>query len=293
MMANNYMARQDGLWIVVSVCPDVCKTPMGSATPPVPYSVIAYLGDAVQIVPSVKVNGCPVLVLDQSFIPYTKGDEPGVAKGFKSGTVGDICEPLEFSKSVFAGGKPVLRHFDKFWMNARNTTGLIIGQPPEAAISASEADPAPEPETKEEQSIWDMMLMIQMDESRAKIEASAVQLDLAIGAAKAFWNQFPDMATMIGQGATMQYAGEMQMNGAMLSAMGMDDIGEDMYNMGGDLREHAGDFNLDMYRLEMSNRNQEIGGMIYDYGSLALGGYGLARGGFVGLRAMRTASKLA
>ncbi|EFB4475635.1 hypothetical protein C0P33_004923, partial [Escherichia coli] len=174
-----------------------------------------------------------------------------------------------------------------------NTTGLIIGQPPEAAISASEADPAPEPETKEEQSIWDMMLMIQMDESRAKIEASAVQLDLAIGAAKAFWNQFPDMATMIGQGATMQYAGEMQMNGAMLSAMGMDDIGEDMYNMGGDLREHAGDFNLDMYRLEMSNRNQEIGGMIYDYGSLALGGYGLARGGFVGLRAMRTASKLA
>ena len=42
--------------------------------------------------------------------------------------------------------------------------------------------------------------MIQMDESRAKIEASAVQLDLAIGAAKAFWNQFPDMATMIGGG---------------------------------------------------------------------------------------------
>ncbi len=292
-MANNYMARQDGLWIVVSLCPDVCKTPMGSATPPVPYSVIANLGDAVQIVPSVKVNGCPVLVLDQSFIPYTKGDEPGVAKGIKSGTVGDICEPQEFSKSVFAGGKPVLRHFDKFWMNARNTTGLIIGLPPEAAIPASEADPAPEPETKEEQSIWDMMLMFQMDESRAKIEASAVQLDLAIGAAKAFWNQFPDLVTMLGQGATMQHAGEMQINGAMLSAMGMDDIGEDMYNMGGDLQEHAGDFNLDMYRLEMSNRNQEIGGMMYDYGSLALGGYGLARGGFVGLRAMRAASKLA
>ena len=56
----------------------------------------------------------------------------------------------------------------------------------------------------------------------------------------------------------MQYAGEMQMNGAMLSAMGMDDIGEDMYNMGGDLREHAGDFNLDMYRLEMSNRNRKL-----------------------------------
>lgn len=103
-MANNYMARQDGSWTVVSLCPDVCKTPMGCATPPIPYSVIAFMGDAVQIVPSVKVNGCPVLVLDQSFIPYTKGDEPGVAKGIKSGTVGDICEPLEFSKTVLQGG---------------------------------------------------------------------------------------------------------------------------------------------------------------------------------------------
>ncbi|UIV57784.1 DUF4150 domain-containing protein [Escherichia coli] len=83
MMANNYMARQDGLWIVVSLCPDVCKTPMGSATPPVPYSVIANLGDAVQIVPSVKVNGCPVLVLDQSFIPYTKGMNLVWRKGLK------------------------------------------------------------------------------------------------------------------------------------------------------------------------------------------------------------------
>ncbi|EBS7635149.1 DUF4150 domain-containing protein [Salmonella enterica] len=293
MMANNYMARQDGLWTVISLTPDVCKTPMGSATPPVPYSVIANMGDAVQTVQSVRANGSPVLVLDQSFIPCTKGDEPGVAKGIKSGTVGDICEPLEFSKTVYVGGKPVLRHFDKFWMNARNTTGVIIGQYPAASNPASDADPAPEPETKEEQSIWDMMLMIQMDQNRAQIEAAPIQLDLTIGAAKAFWNQFPDMVTMLGQGAIMQHAGEMQMNGAMLSAMGMDDTGTDMYNMGGDLREHAGDFNLDEYRLEMSNRTQEIGGMMYDYGSLALGGYGLAKGGFMGLKAMRAASKLA
>lgn len=292
-MAKNYMARQDGLWIVVSVSPDVCKTPMGSSTPPVPYSVIASLGDAVQIVPSVKANGHPVLVLDQSFIPYTRGDEPGVAKGVKSGTVGDICEPLEFSKTVFAGGKPVLLHFDKFWMNARNTTGLIIGQSPAAAVPVSEADPAPEPETQEEQSIWDMMLMIQMDQSRAQIEAAPVQLDMTIGAAKAFWNQFPDLVTMLGQGAIMQSAGEMQMNGAMLSAVGMDEMGEEQYQMGGEVMAHAGDFNLDEYRLKMSNRNQEIGGMAYDYGSLALGGYGLARGGFMGLKAMRAASKLA
>ncbi len=291
-MAKNYIARQDGLWTVISLTPDVCKTPVGSSTPPVPYAVIASLGDAVQTVQTVKANGHPVLVLDQSIIPYTKGDEPGVAKGVKSGTVGDICEPLEHSRTVFAGGKPVLRHFDKFWMNARNTTGLIIGQPPVAADSVSKADPAPEPETKEEQSIWDTMLMIQTDQSRAQIEAAPVLLDITIGAAKAFWNQFPDLATILGQGAAMQSAGEMQMNGAMLSAMGMDEMGEAQYRMGEEVMAHAGDFNLDEYRLKMSNRNQEIGGMAYDYGSLVLGGYGLARGGFMGLKTMRTASKL-
>lgn len=33
-MADNYLARQDGEWLVVSILPDVCKTPIGSSTPP-------------------------------------------------------------------------------------------------------------------------------------------------------------------------------------------------------------------------------------------------------------------
>ncbi|SFA86946.1 RHS repeat-associated core domain-containing protein [Citrobacter amalonaticus] len=156
-MAKNYIARQDGQWTAISLTPDVCKTPMGPATPPVPYPVTASLGDAVQVVSSVKANGHPVLVLDQSFVPTTKGDEPGVAKGVKSGTVGDICEPLEHSTTFNASGKPVLRHFDKFWMNARNTTGIIIGQPPTASVMAKEADPEIAPETAEEQTFMDTL----------------------------------------------------------------------------------------------------------------------------------------
>ncbi|MGU3680329.1 DUF4150 domain-containing protein [Citrobacter portucalensis] len=156
-MAKNYIARQDGLWTAISLTPDVCKTPMGPATPPVPYPVTASLGDAVRVVPSVKANGHPVLVLDQSFVPATKGDEPGVAKGVKSGTVGDICEPLEHSTTFRVSGRPVLRHFDTFWMNARNTTGIIIGQPPAASIMAKEADPEIRPETAEEQTFMDTL----------------------------------------------------------------------------------------------------------------------------------------
>jgi len=116
-MADNYMARKDGQWKVVSIVPDVCKTPIGPSTPPVPYPVIAELSEAVKVVPSVRVNGMPLVVLDQSFVPTTKGDMAGVANGIKSGTVGGKCCPKEHSKTVRAGKRQILRHGDKFWMN--------------------------------------------------------------------------------------------------------------------------------------------------------------------------------
>lgn len=150
-MADNYTARKHGQWRVVSTKPDVCKTPRGDSTPPVPYPVTADMGTAVMVVASVKLNGCPAVVLDQSKIPQTKGDSPGAAKGVSSGTVGDVCEPLEHSETVFFGGKPMLRHNDEFWMNSRNTIGLIVGQPPPGGVPADEADPPDEPETEEEE----------------------------------------------------------------------------------------------------------------------------------------------
>lgn len=118
-MADNYLARQDGEWLVVSILPDVCKTPVGSSTPPVPYPVIAKLDNAIKVVPSVKANGKPVVVFSQSLIPETIGDQAGVAKGIKSGTVGGKCYPKEHSKSFFVQGLPVLRHGDEFWMNGK------------------------------------------------------------------------------------------------------------------------------------------------------------------------------
>lgn len=48
-MAKYYIARRDGLWTAISLTPDVCKTPMGPATPPVPYPVTASRGDAVRL----------------------------------------------------------------------------------------------------------------------------------------------------------------------------------------------------------------------------------------------------
>ncbi|MBD2816437.1 DUF4150 domain-containing protein [Xenorhabdus sp. Flor] len=118
-MADNYIARTGTQWMVIGILPDVCKTPIGASTPPIPYPVIAKLADSSAMVKSVRTNGKPVVVFAQSFVPHTLGDQPGVANGVKSGTVGGKCHPKaqEHSKSVRAGNKLLLRHGDKFWMN--------------------------------------------------------------------------------------------------------------------------------------------------------------------------------
>ncbi|MGK9228056.1 DUF4150 domain-containing protein, partial [Yokenella regensburgei] len=156
-MAINYISRKDSAWVVISLTPDVCKTPRGDSTPPIPYSVTANMDDSVDTVPSVKANSRPILVLDQSYIPQTKGDKPGTAKGVASRTVGDICEPLQHSTTVKVGGKAVLRHGDTFWMNNRNTTGMIFGQPPAMNVLSGFADAGVKPETPEEKSFLDAL----------------------------------------------------------------------------------------------------------------------------------------
>ncbi|WP_323870421.1 DUF4150 domain-containing protein [Xenorhabdus szentirmaii] len=117
IMADNYFARTATQWMVVSIVPDVCKTPMGASTPPIPYPVVAKLAESSVPVKSVRANGKPLVVFAQSFVPQTLGDQPGVANGIKSGTVGGKCHPKEHSKSVRAGNRLLLRHGDKFWMN--------------------------------------------------------------------------------------------------------------------------------------------------------------------------------
>ena len=118
-MADNYAARKESGWTVFSIPPDICKTPMGSAMVPVPYPVTSELADAFGVVESVRINGHPAVVFDQSKTPTTKGDAPGKGTGIKSGTVELQCEPIDKSSSVRAGKKWVVRHGDKFWMNGR------------------------------------------------------------------------------------------------------------------------------------------------------------------------------
>ncbi|MBD1228809.1 DUF4150 domain-containing protein [Xenorhabdus griffiniae] len=83
----------------------------------IPYPVVAKLADSSAPEKTVRTNGKPVVVFAHSFVPTTLGDQPSVANGVKSGTVGGKCHPQEHTKTVRAGNKLVLRHGDKFWMN--------------------------------------------------------------------------------------------------------------------------------------------------------------------------------
>ncbi|WP_153957768.1 PAAR-like domain-containing protein, partial [Pseudomonas aeruginosa] len=73
-MADNVMARKQGKWTVIGIAPDVCKTPMGSSIPPVPYPVTAELDTSTGVATSVRANGHPVVVYKRSYTPKTLGD---------------------------------------------------------------------------------------------------------------------------------------------------------------------------------------------------------------------------
>jgi hypothetical protein len=75
-MAEKLGARKNSGWKAICTAPDFCKTPVGSSTPPVPYQVIADLGQSENCVPSVRFNGDLCCVLNPSIVPHCTGDEP-------------------------------------------------------------------------------------------------------------------------------------------------------------------------------------------------------------------------
>jgi len=146
-MADKDAARQSGRPIVISQTPDICKTPIGAATPPVPYPVAKDLGDALGVSPDVNFTGQPAFILS-SQTPDVIDDAAGTATGVKSGTVGGQCEPIRGSSTVRVNGQPVIRHGDPFTMNDGNTIGKLVYV--EGADGAPSIDAATTPPDQDE-----------------------------------------------------------------------------------------------------------------------------------------------
>jgi len=152
-MANFLGARKHGSFKAVSTAPSINKTPVGSATPPLPYPVMHDLGNSVGVVKNVRFNGCPTYVLKGSTQPKCTGDAPGAAKGIKSNTVSGEVKPVQGSGTVRISGKPVIREMDPCTLNGGNCPGIYTTQPG-AAASLSSSNPPVEAETEEESSWW-------------------------------------------------------------------------------------------------------------------------------------------
>jgi len=168
-VADKEGARKSPMETVVCCAPDVCKTPMGSATPPIPYPITAMMCQAVSTCTTVNFTGMPAFTM-ASKIPAVVGDEAGSATGIKSGTVKGTAEPKQSSSTVWAEGNLVCRHLDTFGMNCDNTTGKLqcteVGDGGGAGSGGDDGGPQDQaasnapaaPETPAEQSWFDSVV---------------------------------------------------------------------------------------------------------------------------------------
>jgi RHS repeat-associated protein len=120
----------------VSLLPDICKTPVGNSTPPLPYTIIGEFKDATGVSKNVKAQSEPLFLHDKSKIPTVKGDAAGSANGIKSGTVGKEVTSKESSSTKGSNGTSTLQVFRKFLMNKGNTIGQALKRTPEALRQA-------------------------------------------------------------------------------------------------------------------------------------------------------------
>ncbi len=113
--------------------PDVCKTPIGSATPPIPYPVSSKVADIVQATNSVLIDGNPTAIASSIHTQCT-GDQAGSAKGLISGTTASKTHFASYAFDVKAEGEGVVRNMDLTTMNNRNTIGMNYGGSTSASI---------------------------------------------------------------------------------------------------------------------------------------------------------------
>jgi len=115
--------------------PDVCKTPSASGSIPLPYPNIAQLSDAKPVTKTLLVGGDPVL-LSNSVVDTSSGDEAGSVGGVKSGKTGGTLEITNASTTVLYGPerKGIVRFMDSTTQNNGNASGFILSSFPTVLV---------------------------------------------------------------------------------------------------------------------------------------------------------------
>ena len=122
--------------------PDVCKTPAPPGPPvPMPYPNVAQLDQANGVTDEsnkellVGPSSLHVLLLD-SEITTSTGDEAGSVGGVTSGTIKGRCRVTQASSSVIYGPsqKGIARFMDTTSQNDGNATGMVLGAFPTVLV---------------------------------------------------------------------------------------------------------------------------------------------------------------
>ena len=127
-MAINFGNRKDSEYKVICLLPSFEWT---KGIPlPVPYPVHCHLGESEDVSEDVFYNG------DNSFTQistttYVEMDKPAldVGAGVISGTKEEEATPLQYCDSVRVNGNGAVRAYHMFYMNKKNTIGILIKEP--------------------------------------------------------------------------------------------------------------------------------------------------------------------
>lgn len=121
---------------------DVCMTPMGPSSMPVPYPNMAQSSDMENGARTVFADGHP-MGHEESYFCKSTGDEAGSNKGVASGTIQGKAEFVSFSFDVTIEGKGVVRAFDQMVHNNRNTPPTNLLQQPSVVTPIPEKPVTP------------------------------------------------------------------------------------------------------------------------------------------------------
>ena len=122
VFANDMGISHKGSGANSTVFPDVCMTPVGKSSVPIPYSNLAESADIADGSETVKFEGEMGAIKGCNYSKST-GDEPGSDKGVSSGTITDKAEFVTYSPNVKIEGKNACRNGDIMTHNKKNAVG--------------------------------------------------------------------------------------------------------------------------------------------------------------------------
>lgn len=118
-MADEQITAKHSDFVLISLVPDVCLTPIGNSIVPIPYPITHDLGASEQCSEDVFVDGEPAFLHQLSFVDDVQGDEPGTKGGVISGVYTKISHSLQHSGSVYINGHAIVRTGDLVQMNTK------------------------------------------------------------------------------------------------------------------------------------------------------------------------------